>query len=129
MVERVTISASSTVRHRSAIAVAMVLLAGASAASAAAGSVSHPAFGAAQVEGSKTLGPAGLEARAGSTRSASSDAIVSASSAVSPAPCGLPGACESSNPTYEVYYSSSSGDSSGCRFELHIDWGDGSQET
>lgn len=48
---------------------------------------------------------------------------------MSPTPCGLPGACESSDPTYRVYYSTSIGDSSGCVFELHIEWGDGSQET
>jgi RHS repeat-associated protein len=63
--------------------------------------------------------------------SQSNDTIASASpsDAVSSTPCGLPGACESSNPTYRVYYSTSVGDSSSCRFELHIDWGDGSQET
>lgn len=69
--------------------------------------------------------PSGLEARDGSARSASA----AAAAAVSPTPCGLPGACESSDPTYRVYYFTSIGDSSSCRFELHIDWGDGGQET
>ena len=104
---------------------AMALLAGASPVSATAGSVGRRAFGAAPVEASKIPRPSGPDARAGSTGEVSPEAAA----AVSPAPCGLPGACESSDPTYRVYYSTSIGDSSGCRFQLHIDWGDGSQET
>lgn len=88
--------------------------------------MSRPAFSATPLGVTNTVGRSRVE---GVQPESASSAAPASTAAVSPNPCGLPGACESSDPTYRVYYSSSFGDSSSCTFELHIEWGDGSQET